>query len=233
MPDSDKPDRFPNPRTLLQAPIRPIGPNSCDILFRYGNFEFMKLFIENGEVRISPASSYKDGIIGDPRTDDELNKHKWLVGEHTKITTKEGKDIPIIGDVGETVSTQNNYYTLCMSCDFEPMIFEEFEYDSCVIIKDPEIFAERIEENTKEILPEWYFHHNPIEYFDPLEPIKNQYFIPTMCKDFVYAYQMEYRFLWDPLGNGTASGYIVLNLGPLEDICELYRLNENRCRTNR
>lgn len=214
----------PHPRALLQAPVRPKGPNSCDILFRYGNFEFMKLFVEKGEVRISPASLYKDGIIGDPRTDDELNKHKWLVGDHTTITTKEGKRIPIRGDLKETVSTQTNYYTLCMSCDFEPKIFEEFGYDSCVIMKDPEKFAERIEQNSKEVLPEWYFHHNPIEYFDPHEPTKNQYFSPTICKDFVYAYQMEYRFLWDPLGNGAASDYIVLNLGPLEDICELYTL---------
>jgi hypothetical protein len=216
---------MPHPRVLLQAPVRPQSPNSCEILFRYGHIEFMSKFVKRGEFRIRPASSQKDGITT-AQTDDELIKSKWLVGDHTKITTREGKCIPIIGDFKKSVSAQTDYYMLSMSCDFEPMIFEEFKYDSCVIIKDPEKFVERIEQKTKGILSEWDFHHNPIEYFDPHEPTKNQYFSPTMCKDFVYAYQMEYRFLWDPLGNGAVTGDIDLDLGSLEDICELYILNK-------
>lgn len=140
-----------------------------------------------------------------------------------RITTTEGKEIPIIGDVQQAVSIGVNYYALCMSTDFEPQIFEEFSgYDSCVIIKDPEQFAARIEASSRSVLPNWYFYHNPVEYFDPCEPYKNQYFDPVMYKDFRFAYQMEYRVMWHPQEHGFAKDYIFLCLGSLENICDLY-----------
>ncbi len=220
------PNQPPQPRAEFTKPFRPKSPNACDIIFRYGDLKYMKQIVDEGKIRISPASKYKDGDASDPRTDDELNKHLWELGDRIKITTQDGKETSIIGDLKRTVSISNNYYTLCLSCDFEPIIFEEFNYDACVVIKNPEEFACRLEYETKKQLPSWYFHHNPTEYFDPHVPIKNQYFSATMSKDFSYAYQMEYRFLWDPLNNGSAKKYIEVNLGSLNDICELYVLNE-------
>ncbi len=184
----------------------------------------MKSLYENGKTKIKPASSYKDGIAVDPRNDDEKNKHRLFVGDHTIIKTQDGKRIPVIGDVKSTVSACD-YYVLCLSCDFEPLIFKNFGYDSCLIIKNPEAFAQRLKKSLKERLPNWYFHHNPIQYFDPHEPIKNEYFSPTMCKDFSYAYQMEYRFIWAPLKNVEEVkdiSEIEVEVGPLDDICELY-----------
>lgn len=213
---------LPYPRGNFIAPIRSKGPNSCDIILRYGDSRFMKLFVKSGEIRISPASVYNDGQVSDPRTDDELKIHRYFAGHHTRVTNKEGKEIPIIGDLHETYSIPMNYYTLCMSTDFEPYIFKEFVYDSCVIIKDPDQFATRLEASTKIHLPNWYFHHNPVEYFDPYEPYRNQCLDPVMCKDFRFAYQMEYRFIWHPQDQGSAKDYIVVCIGSLEDICELY-----------
>ena len=215
----------PKPRQEFKGLFSSGLPNSGDVLFRYGHIRYMKQIVEEGKIRISPASKYNDGCMLDPRTDDEMNKHCWTLGEHIKIETQDGKQIPIIGDLKRTTSASNNYYTLCFSCDFEPMNFELFGYDSCVVINNPDEFAFRLERGTKSILPRWYFHHNPIEYFDPYEPIKNQYFSATMCKDFSYAYQKEYRFLWDPFKNGNAEDYFEVNLGSLRDICELYVLN--------
>ena len=219
------PNSPPQSRESITKPFCPKGPNSCDIIFRYGELEYMKLIVDDGIIQISPASKYKDGNASDPRTDDEMNKHCWELGNQIKIITQDGKKSSIIGDLKRTVSTPKNYYTLCCSCDFEPTIFEEFNYDSCVVIKKPEEFANRLEKETKKQLPGWYFHHNPIEYFDPHVATKNQYFCPTMCKDFSYAYQMEYRFLWDPPNNVNAEKHIKVNLGPLNDICELYVSN--------
>jgi hypothetical protein len=183
----------------------------------------MKSFIKRGEIRISPASYYKDGAALNPRTDDELNKKRSLLGERSRIITKDGKEIPIIGDIHETVSMPANYYALCMSTNFEPYIFEEFkDYDSCVIIKDSEQFMVRLEMCSKNIIPNCDFHYNPVEYFDPCEPCKDQFFNPAMCKDFRFAYQTEYRAIWYPLEDSYIKNHIVLNLGSLEDICELY-----------
>ena len=213
---------LPSPREDFSALVRSKSPNSCDILFRYGNSQFMKPFVERGKIRLGPASIYKDGPVLDPRTDDELHKKRLLPGQHSRITTLEGKDIPIIGDVHETVSAGLNYYVLCMSTDFEPQIFEEFSYDSCVIIKDPEQFAARLEASSRSVLPHWDFYHNSVEYFDPYDPYESQYFSAVMCKDFRFAYQMEYRTIWVPQANGSVKDYIFLCLGSLEDICDLY-----------
>ena len=116
----------------------------------------MRMFVEQGIIRISPASKYKDGALFNPRTDDELNKHQWLVGEHTTITTRNGKRIPIIGDLKRTVSTHSDYYTLCLSCDFDFMLFDAFDNafdkcNSCVVIKNPVEFARRLENEAKAI----------------------------------------------------------------------------------
>jgi hypothetical protein len=214
---------LPCPSEDFSVPAYPKNLNSSDILFRYGNLQFMKPFVERGNIRITPASFYKDGQVSDPRTDDELNKKKSLPGQYSRIITMEGKEIPIIGDVQETVSIGVDYYVLCMSAKFEPQIFEEFsDSDSCVVIKDPEQFAARIEASSRSVILNWYFYHNPVEYFDPCEPYKNQYFDPVMCKDFRFAYQMEYRVIWHPQEHGPAKDYIILCLGSLEDICDLY-----------
>jgi hypothetical protein len=215
----------PAPRDTINKPFRPRSPNACDILFRYGHLKYMKQFVQQGKIRISPASKYKDGPVLDPKTDDELNKHRWELGDHIKITTQDGKYMPIIGDLQRTATTPNNYYTLCLSCDFEPVIFNQFSYDACVVVKKPKEFAERLEHEAKIVIPEWYFFHGPIQYFDPHESTRNQFFNATMCKEFSYAYQMEYRFLWDSLNTGSANDHIEVNLGPLNDICELYKLN--------
>lgn len=220
------PNQLPKPREEFTKPFQLKGPNSCDIIFRYGDLKYMKQIVDEGKIRISPASIYQYGDASDPRTDDELNKHQWVLGNNIKIITQDGKETSIIGDLKKTVSTLNNYYTLCLSCDFEPMVFEKFNYNACVIIKNPKEFARRLENATKKQLAGWYFHHCPIEYFDPHVPIKNQYINATMSKDFSYAYQMEYRFLWDPPNNESAKKHIEVNLGCLNDICELYVLNK-------
>ncbi|MDF1589218.1 MAG: hypothetical protein P1P93_08715 [Gammaproteobacteria bacterium] len=219
------PNEPPIPRDQAIKPYSSKSPNACDIIFRYGHLKFMKEFVEEGKIRISPASKYNDGKALDPRTDDELNKHRWQRGDNIKIVTKDNNEISIIGDLQRSVSTLTNYYTLCLSCDFEPVIFEEFEYDACVVIKKPDEFVKRLEEQTKRQLPSWFFHHNPIEYFDSHEPSKNQYFNAMMFKDFSYAYQMEYRFMWIPPNKGNAKSHINVTLGSLDDICELFVFN--------
>lgn len=143
------PISIPLPREPINKPFSASGPNACNILFRYGNIKYMKQIVEEGLIRISPASKYKDGSALNPRTDDELNKHRWELGDHITIATQDGNAIPIIGDLKTTESANSNYYTLCLSCDFEPIIFDQFKYDSCVVINKPDEFTARLEHETK------------------------------------------------------------------------------------
>lgn len=216
---------LPTPRSQIAKPSSPKGPNSCDIIFRYGEEKYMRKFVDQGKIRISPASKYKSGNSFDPRTDDEINKHSWQNGNNIKITTQAGDEMPVLGNLKRTASTLYNYYTLCLSSDFEPIIFEEFSYDACVIIKNPNAFAERLKEQTDKKVRQWYYLHCPIQYFDPYDLGANEFFDAAMMKDFSYAYQKEYRFIWDPLNKDNPQEYIEVELGPLNDICELYLKN--------
>jgi len=206
------------------APARSRSPNAGDVLFRFGESQHMVPFVQRGAIRIGAASKYLAGTPGDPRTDDELQKHSFLPGRHTRITTQSGHQIPVIGDVRLTVSDAN-YYVLCMSSGYHPDLFSDFKADACVVIQDLHQFADRIENAARAHLPGWNFHHNPVQYFDPLEMGRNEVFDTIMSKDFSFAYQMEYRFIWFSLEGIAASGYKCLHLGPLDDIAFVYNLS--------
>jgi len=217
---------YPEPRGGITKPYTNIKPVSYEILYRYGHLKSIISLYALGRTKIRPASTYKDGISSDPRTDDEKTKERWYVGGQLKIRTKNGDEIRTIGDVKSSISACD-YYVLCFSYDFEPLIFEEFDYDCCIVIKRPRKFALRLETELKKHFPEWYFHHNPIQYFDPFEHAKNECFSPTMSKDFSFAYQMEYRFILDPLKKAEEIKSLPefeIELGPLDDICELVRM---------
>lgn len=218
LPDS------PMQRHSINQPYTMAKPTSCDILYRYGYFGPITTLYECGRTVIKPASAYKNGISCDPRTDDEKNKERFYVEDYTRILTQNGDRIPVIGDITSSVESCD-YFVLCLSYDYEPLMFSEFNYDSCLIIKDPPQFSARLETEFKKYFPDWYFFHCPIHYFDPFEHTKNEYFYPTMCKDFSFAYQKEYRYILDPMKHAneliTLSKFEI-NLGPLEDICELH-----------
>jgi hypothetical protein len=203
------------------APIRPRHPNAGDVLFRYGRREYMQAMIERGCVRISAASFYRGLEKDSARADEELSKSCFLPGEYTTLTTQVGKKIPVIGDVCRTASSPN-YLVLCMSCDWDFALFGDFGADSCVVIRDPDEFARRLELAAKDRLDGWYFYHNPVEYFDPYEMPRKQLFDAAVCKDFRFAHQREYRFLWMNTIGREASGFINLELGPLTGIAELH-----------
>ena len=202
------------------APTHPRSPNAGDILFRYGKIKYMKLMVQHGSIRIGPASFYRN-IESTARADEECKKISFIPGAYTRIITNEEREVPIRGDVQRTVSAPN-YYMLSMSCDWDLSMFDDFSADACVVLRDPERFAERLEFMSKPQLDGWYFHHNPIQYFDPYEMQRNQCFDAAMCKDFCFAYQREYRFLWIHTGGKEAKGFKILELGPLENITELH-----------
>lgn len=205
----------------VAAPARPRHPNAADVLFRYGPSQRMQAMVERGSIRIGPASFCRDLERDEARADEERAKNSFVSGRYTRIITQEGKEIPIIGDVRRTVSAPD-YFVLCMSCDWDPTLFDDFGSDSCVIVRDPEAFAQRLELAVKLVLNDWYFHHNPVEYFDPYEMPRHQYFDASMCKDFRFAYQREYRFLWMHMDGREVDGFKFLELGPLDGIAEIH-----------
>jgi hypothetical protein len=208
---------------------KPKSPNSSDFVVRYSEERWLRDFIEKGTVRIAPASSYKGETLDEARKDDELNKHTYSLGDHVTVSTLDGRKMPIIGDLKRTRSFSVNYYVLCAANEHDQRLFARFPNqagepaDACAVVWNTEEFSRRLEAAGRARLSSWYFHYNPVRYFDPYNLMPKEDVDPGMSKDFSYAYQREYRFLWLPVAGGIADQPLFLNVGPLGDIAGLFR----------
>lgn len=207
-------------RDLSAAPARPRSPNAGDILFRYGELKWLKELVNFGRLRIKSAEEYNKMEQDLARKDDERIKRYRSPGEYVTLTMPDGRQVRPIGDP-EYNASGTDYFLYCVSLDWDPDFFQDFSgSDCCVIIKDPEEFARRLERAGAKPLPGWMFHHCPIQYYDTHERGHQERVDNAMSKEFRFAYQREYRFLFGGFGK-AASGYIDLELGPLHDIAEL------------
>lgn len=202
-------------RDLSSAPARPGSPNRGDVLFRYGERKWLKEMVEFGRLRIKAARDYAFMESDPARQDDELTKRSFSPGKHITITFPDGRTSKPIGDMQRSVSGID-YFVYCVANDWDPDLFADFKAEACVVIRNLDEFARRLKQAATP-LSDWYFHYNPVQYFDPYERTRREYFDNAMSKDFRFAYQRETRFLW--AGNGRpAHGIIDLELGPLHDI---------------
>jgi hypothetical protein len=193
------------------------------VIFRFSKREHLIPMLQKGTVRFAAASTYADPSLGGARADDEVRKARFYPARHTKLRLADGSEVMPSADLVEH-ATARNYYVLSMACDYRPLFFSEFrDSDACFVIHDVDAFAERLETIVSRDLPEWLFHHNPVEYFDPHERASPQdAFFAELCKDFTYAYQMEYRFICYPPPRQAAVGDRFFNIGSLRDIAKLF-----------
>lgn len=222
------PDRPDLPPARTEPPFSPRFANECSFVVRYGDAAWLNPMLEEGAVRLAPAVSYENEGLSAAQQDNELEKPHYSLGDGVRIIDSSGHASPIIGDVRHVRPAVANYYVLCAANEFDRRLFDLFRNtddqpaDACVVIWEPDTFAARLENATRDILRGWYFHHNPVQYFDPraLEP--GQRVDAGMNKDFAFAHQREYRFLWMPFQGGAAAGYLNIKLGPLGDIAGLF-----------
>ncbi|MGF1623959.1 MAG: hypothetical protein ACFCVH_03670 [Alphaproteobacteria bacterium] len=209
------------PVPCTSGPVHPAIPNGTKLIYRYSNREYVRQMVEEGRVRFSAAQSYEGEENNAAQRDEELSKHAYMPGRYTKITTQDGQPIEIIGDVQRTVSA-SGYHLVCFSCVWDPQLFEDFQADTCVVVTDPAEFARRLEAAGAAVFPGWYSIDCPVQYFDPYERRKKEYFEAGMSKDFRFAYQNEYRILWSQLNNRPIDGAHFVDIGPAHEIMRMY-----------
>ena len=139
-------------------------------------------------------------------------------GDHTLPRTQ-WLEMPIIGNVKSTLRADSDYYIACFSSSYEYRLYDDFDADGCLIIKDVPRFTTNLKSRVEEVLPGWKLRFNGVDYRDPYHPSPkiNIFF----CKHFRYAYQKEFRFVWDPPTDRQSLKPIHLELGPLTEYCEL------------
>lgn len=190
-PHSPELMRVGEPNPLLQRTWS--GPYA--FIIRYGQREHVEDFFYRGQVRIAPASTYKDSALKAAQFDDERAKSRISPPNRVRIQRADGRLIVPIGDVTTTRST-HDYHTLCMSTEHDPRLFRSFGADRALIIWNVPAFASRLETAARDHLPDWHFFNMSTEYFDPRRLENGQRLTTHYSKDFAYAYQREYRFVW-------------------------------------
>ncbi len=220
---------LPMPQAIAELPIqlptnhavaiRPTHPNACNVLYRFTEPQYAEKLLRKGVLYLKCASEMVAHKGHEARYDIETEKSRITLGKHTKITTMDGKAIPIIGDVTHTRSLPD-YYLYCMSLDYDKTLLEEFG-GACVLIKEPKEFSRRLEEWGKRNLYGWNFFDLPVEYYDPYELIRNQHIDARLSKRIEFAYQREFRFLFFHSLGVPAKKMPPIEIGSIEDIAEI------------
>jgi hypothetical protein len=209
------------------APFIQAKPHEYKMLVRYGEAKRLVPLAERGQIRFTPASSYKNEEFGSARYDDEISHSIFIRGDGITITTMDGKNIPIIGGLKKTVQTSADMYVLCLGNEFDARLFTDFPNklgdpaDAYCVIWDTDEFSRRLFVGTERHFSRWSFHHLPMSYYDPRENGKNA-ISPGVSKKFEYAYQREYRFIWHPPGAAQFSQPIDIAVGPLTDLVTVF-----------
>ena len=212
----------------------------CDFdLVKYGEYEFMKRFIDSGELQVCPSRSFDNEHYHQALRDDE-NSVTAFGARAPDGAVVPAHDLPSWwGDrysmLEFTASTDRDYFLYCTSRTLSPTLFSHFgrAYDSCVLIHDMAAFTRRLHEAAKESLPphEFVFAGGPVTYVDPLGAVPPKPVVPegsdvpiVFLKHFRHAYQDEMRYVWVPKEPARGLEKTVISIGPITDIAELLRV---------
>lgn len=147
-------------------------PKPGKALIKLGKRVHMQELYEFGRIRIAPARSYSDPSLNYAIGDDELNLVRVMPGAEVTITfldkqTGEPRSAKPIGDVTNTITLETNYYVYCMTHTLNYRLFDDFESEACVIVRDAEKFSIRLLNAMQEKLPNWVDWNQSVQYIDP------------------------------------------------------------------
>lgn len=204
----------------LAAPYRAKNPIAQNVLFRYTSKKHAEE-LAGGVLKIFCASRQRIDPTDSARYDNELSKTKIIPKSYARVAIQGGSPIKLLSDIRECCDVRD-YYLLCLSLDWDNMLFDDFKKDTCVVIKDVDKMRERVQNATSRKLPGWNCTDLPITYYDPYCSVGPQeFFDACFCKSIEYAYQQEYRYVWAHPTN-TAENYVELSLGSISDLVEVF-----------
>jgi hypothetical protein len=195
-------------------------------LLKYGKACFLKPLLEKGVLRIAPAAMYDDPSLSPAVRDTELEISIAALPSEVSLMAYDGKTgrpkgpVHAAGNVTMTVKARSNFYVFCLAAAFSLRMFGDFDADSCLLIKDPIRFIEAVQRDFDAKVPGWESLGWSVRYVDPLNAKR---VAPDVhfSKHFRYAYQKEYRIVWLPPEKQSVLEPVFLELGNLEDYCEL------------
>ncbi len=199
-------------------------------LVKYGKSNRLEAALTHGRIRIAPASLYSDPSLNHAIHDDELTIVVTPDPEKVRIAPvsqsgeldRESEFTP--DSFEESLTAKTNYYVFCLAGDLLHRLFVDFDSDACLLIRDGDEFANRVSSAMTAHAFGWHYHHQPVNYFDPIRPSRLEGANPYFFKHFRFTYQREYRLAWIPKTPAERLEPVHLEIGSLSDICELVAL---------
>jgi SEC-C motif len=206
-------------------------------LIKYGKYKYLEPMLKDGSIRVMPASSYFDPSLNAAIRDNELELTALSLPEEIKsedfynnievsVAGKKGKlgdFAEIVGNWKYTKISNTDFYVYCLAYEHSYRMFGDFEADCGLVIKNPKDFLQKLSESFANKFPNYALYQRSVKYYDPLNVEKNN--LPFyFSKHFGYAYQKEYRVIWMPPEKTLELEPIFLELGNLENCCEIIRL---------
>lgn len=212
---------------LIGEPEPPFIAPANDRVFRFGQCVHLESTLSLGRIRIAPASQYKDTGLNAAQSDNELHKPYFSHGSKVKAQTLDGKTLEVKGFL-EYAKQGQDYYTVCASREYDRRLQRAFGVDAAIAIWDVDAFSERIAAAVEKKLPDWSYFALPTEYYDPYRLMPKQHITNHFSKNFFYAYQREYRFMWRSKAalNKPLEAFFV-EVGDLSDIATLLDAHGN------
>ena len=202
-------------------------PTPGQTLIKLGRRDHMQDIYRYGRIRIAPASSYSDPSLNWAISDDELKLDQIVRASEIVMTLldreteKPRRVISPIGEITKTTRLATDYYVYCMTLGLDYRLFDDFEAEACVVIRDAKTFKVRLLQAVDLELANWIDWDRSVTYVDPYlhnSDCINLFF----SKHFRFWYQKEYRFCWiPPLNKHPDFAPFFVELGSIQQISDI------------
>lgn len=225
-------------RRTIPSPTYPVPPRSASMtqpgssgsqeLFKFGKLHDLQSAVDTGTIWLSPASSFSDPSLNPATRDTELEFTYEIPPARLPTAFVDPLDgtthhLRGGGPVRYTISA-NDYYVFCTTAVFAHRLYQDFNADAYVIIHEPERFALDVTVAAASLLPGYAFGYGGVRYIDPLIALPVSMPVQVI-KHFRYAYQHEFRCVWQPPPKKqTPLQGILLTIPELPSYAELVRL---------
>lgn len=222
---------FPDIPKAVTALSSITPPTKNTFFAKFSKQAFASDLYEKGRIRIAPASFYSDPTLNPAINDDELSVTAYYSMAEAAITerdeaqgTREVKIKPTT-DIKRSIRSSSDYYVWCMAMSLDLRLFDDFDVDACVVIRDRERFLRLLKAQMEKYCNGLFCFDSAVNYFDPYNFGFTSDIDPFTYKHFRYWYQRDYRCLWLPASPQPGPlEPIFLELGSVRDFADYVQL---------
>jgi len=176
-------------------------------LYKFGKEEHINNLAYSGKLYLNAASRYGEkaklskGAYDSKELIIEQKLPRGSKLESLDRNTGKPKGELVIVDASPLQATAvTDFYIFCMSGKFDQRLFDDFDADTCLVIREPAYFMEAVAKGVSDALPEWGGCFDDVHYYSPEKfytwDIENVDIF--FAKRNQYEYQEEFRFVCVP-----------------------------------